>query len=227
MNRIDLASPFPRELEIPHLEFPYAIEDISYLPQPNQLPDVSFQTVLASRQSRRTFKPLGQDDLNSLLWYSARALVVSSPTQSTRWQHRPTPSAGGRHPIDILVFNEQDKPRSVHLYQPEPHALGKLTDLDTSSMEKLCVAVDEVVAPEQAMMLWFGAQFERTLSKYENGESLVWRDAGALLATLSLVAECLSLNCCAIGITGEPFISGMLGKTSNVVGVGGLLVGRQ
>jgi SagB-type dehydrogenase family enzyme len=132
-----------------------------------------------------------------------------------------------RHPIDILVFNGQDRPRSVHLYQPEPHALAKLTDLDTSSMEKLCVAVDEVLAPEQAMMLWFGAQFERTLSKYENGESLVWRDAGALLATLSLVAECLSLNCCAIGITGEPFISGILGKDSNVVGVGGLLVGRR
>jgi hypothetical protein len=94
-------------------------------------------------------------------------------------------------------------------------------------MDKLFVAVDEVVAPEQARMLWFGAQFERTLSKYENGESLVWRDAGALLATLSLVAECLSLNCCAIGITGEPFVSGMFGKDSNVVGVGGLLVGRR
>jgi SagB-type dehydrogenase family enzyme len=226
MNRIDLASPFPREIEIPYLEFPYVIEDISYLPEPDPLPDIPFQAVLASRQSRRTFNPLVQDDLNSLLWHSARALAVSSPSQSTRWQHRPTPSAGGRHPIDILIFDEQNQPRSVHLYQPEAHALAKLKDLDISSMERLFVAVDEVVAPEQARILWFGAQFERTLSKYENGESLVWRDAGALLATLSFVAECLSLNCCAIGITGEPFISGLLGKNSNVVGVGGLLVGR-
>jgi SagB-type dehydrogenase family enzyme len=225
MNRIDLASPFPRDIETPYGEFPYAIEDVSYLPEPNQLPEIPFQTIISLRESRRTFTTLLKDDLNSLLWHSARALIVA-PTQSTRWQHRPTPSAGGRHPIDILILNPQDTPLSVNLYQPESHALAKLTALDVSSTEKLIEAVDEVMDPGQATMIWFGAQFERTLSKYEYGESLVWRDAGALLAVISLVAECLSFNCCAIGITGEPFISQILSSNRDVVGVGGLLVGR-
>jgi len=76
-------------------------------------------------------------------------------------------------------------------------------------------------------MLWFAAQFDRTLSRYNNGESLVWRDSGALAATIALVAECLHLSSCAIGITGEPFISQILDSKGALVGVGGLLIGQR
>lgn len=227
MKRTDLFSPVPRERELPHGEFPYSIEEKSYLPEPDALPSVTFASVLASRESRRSFKPLSPDDLNSLLHYSARALVVASPNQSPRWQHRPTPSAGGRHPVDLLVIQPQDSSPTVRLYQPEPHALAKLKVANTQSLEKLCKLVNEVVSQEEATILWFGAQFDRTLSKYENGESLVWRDVGALLGTISFVAECLGLNSCALGITGEPFISELLASNGKVIGVGGLLVGRR
>lgn len=226
MKRTDLFSPVPRGRELPYADFSYSIEEKSYLPEPDPLPSVTFASVLASRESRRCFKPLSLNDLNCLLHYSARALVVASPKQSPRWQHRPTPSAGGRHPVDLLVIHLQDSSPIVHLYQPEPHALAKLKVANTS-LEKLCKLVNEVVSQEEATILWFGAQFDRTLSKYENGESLVWRDVGALLATISLVAECLGLNSCGLGITGEPFISELLASNGQVIGVGGLLVGRR
>lgn len=228
MKRTDLSSPFPRERELPYSEFLYSIGERSYLPEPDALPAVAFASVLASRESRRSFNPISPDKLNSLLHYSARASVVSSPNQSPRWQHRPTPSAGGRHPIDLLVIQQQGGSQSVHLYQPEPHALAKLKlAANNLSLDKFCKEVNHVVVQDEATILWFAAQFERTLSKYENGESLVWRDVGALLGTISLVAECLGLNCCAIGITGEPFISELLASNGKVIGVGGLSVGQR
>lgn len=223
MKRIDLKCPTPREIELPYSEFCYQIKEKSYLPLPDDLPSISLSDVLASRQSRRTYKAVSCQLLNSLLWHSARAIIVSPPN-SSRWQHRPTPSAGGRHPIDLLIFTKQD---NVYLYDPIPHALAKLNIIDNNSLGQFLISINQVITFEQATIIWFGAQFERTLSKYESGEDLVWRDAGALITTISLVAESLGLNCCAVGINGEPFISDMLSSKGKVVGVGGLLVGER
>jgi SagB-type dehydrogenase family enzyme len=226
MRRIDLASPIPREVELPYSEFSYQVEEKSYLHHPTPLPDTSLPDVLVSRQSRRTFKTVPQQHLNSLLWHAGRAITVNSP-KDPRWQHRPTPSAGGKHPIDLLIFPEPHTSQEAYLYDPVPHALAKLKVTNRLSLEQFLITTNQVVALEQATIIWFGAQFERTLSKYKDGESLVWRDAGALITTISLVAESLDLNCCAIGITGEPFISHMLDSKETVIGVGGLLLGQR
>jgi hypothetical protein len=42
----------------------------------------------------------------------------------------------------------------------------------------------------------------RTLSRYPEGMSLIWRDAGALLATVHLVASDLGLSSCIVGTSG-------------------------
>jgi SagB-type dehydrogenase family enzyme len=115
----------------------------------------------------------------------------------------------------------------MYLYEPVPHALSKLRIADQILLEQFLVLVDGIVQLEEATIIWFGAQFGRTLSKYENGDSLVWRDAGALLMTISLVAEFLGLNCCALGITGEPSFSRILESREKVSGVGGLLIGDR
>ena len=43
------------------------------------------------------------------------------------------------------------------------------------------------------------AEPQKTLSKYTDGASLVWRDAGVLLGNLALVASYLNINFCPIG----------------------------
>lgn len=226
MKRVELASPTLRDPEIVYSEFPYNVGEVSYLPQPKILPSTAFRNILASRQSRRVFNPISLHLLNTLLWNSARAITVSSPT-SPRWQHRPAPSAGGRHPIDLLIFTEQQQTKNVFLYEPVSHSLAKLNVEATSYLEQFFSSVNHIVTRDKATIIWFGAQFDRTMSRYKDGESLVWRDAGALLAILTLVAECLNLNCCAIGITGEPFISKLLRSKGKVVGVGGVLLGSR
>ena len=227
MKQVDLASPVPRDSAVPYSEFKYRISEEIFLPEPEIVIEIPFSDVLSARRSRRTFKVISAEKLNALLWHSARAITITPPIHGARWQHRPSPSAGGRHPIDILIIGERRDSQDVFLYDPVAHKLCKLVVKETSSLDELVNLVNRVIPPEQATIILFGAQFERTLSVYKYGESLVWRDAGALIATLSLVAESLELNCCALGITGEPFLSQIVNSKGKVLGVGGLLIGER
>jgi hypothetical protein len=65
------------------------------------------------------------------------------------------------------------------------------------------------------------AHIERTLSRYDEGMSLLWRDAGALLATLHLSATELGLASCIVGATGVMIDEPSRGE----VDVGSLVVG--
>jgi len=224
MNRVDLASPILRPVDLPYSEFAYAIERRQYLAVPEPLPAVLLTQVLASRRSRRTFQRVTPKDLNSLLWHSARAIEVSS-ANLPRWQHRPAPSAGGKHPLDLLIFRDEAGSRVAEIYEPATHALDCLKLPSVGLLHHFLNDLNKVLQIKDGTIIWFAAQFDRTLSKYENGESLVWRDCGALIATISLVAESLGLKCCAVGITGEPSVSQILSSNKRVVGVGGMILG--
>jgi SagB-type dehydrogenase family enzyme len=144
----------------------------------------------------------------------------------TYWEHRPHASAGGRHPIDIFIINTEDSKNSIYLYQPIFHSLAAL-DCQKEKVSELIEAINNVLPIQKGTIIWFGAQFAKTLSKYRNGESLVWKDVGVLTATITLVAEALNLNCCPLGITGEPFVSQIFASEKEVVGVGGILIGGR
>jgi SagB-type dehydrogenase family enzyme len=227
MQRIDLSIPVPRRRELPYSEFEYRTENKHYLPAPERGLKKPIDDVLSKRSTRRAFKPISLNKLSLLLWHSARAVSVSPSSVSTRWQHRPAPSAGGRHPIDLLIFRKRRGSWRIDLYDPVSHSISKLILRDDASPELFIKYISQVVPVGQAMVLWFGAQFDRTMSKYKNGESLVWRDTGALIAVISLVAEALNMNSCALGVTGEPFLSRLLDSEGKVVGVGGMLIGGQ
>ena len=226
MNRVDLASPKLRSKDLPYAEFAYTIEQRQFLEIPGPLPEVPLSQVLASRSSRRLFQPVTLEALNSLLWYSARALEVT-PATLPRWQHRPAPSAGGKHPLDLLIFRSEGESTVPELYEATAHALARLKLSTAEFLHHFLNNLNQVLNIEEGVIIWFAAQFDRTLAKYENGESLVWRDCGALLATISLVAEALDLNCCAVGITGEPYVSQMLASNKQVIGAGGMILGAR
>ena len=226
MEWINLGSPTPREYELAYSEFEYKVEGKTYLSEPEIQIDTPIGSVLAERRSVRSLKAVPGEKINALLWYSSRVISLA-PAASRRWQHRPSPSAGGRHPVDLFVVDLHTSSEEIFLYDPISHALSRLVISELTYLYQLIEFSNQILPLDQATIIWFGGQFERTMSKYEDGESLVWRDAGALIATLSLVAESLQLNCCALGITGEPLFSQMLKSKGKVTGVGGLVIGER
>jgi len=195
-----------------------------YLPRPENPGDRLFFDVLHERRSRREGGQPIAADVSSLLWHCAKTKATSIEESGFLWQHRASPSGGGRHPVDIVLGNYQGDASALYLYDPLAHALARLGDLDGHQLKTFVNTIDQVLPVGEAVIVWFVAQFDRTLSKYADGESLVWLDTGALLATVYLVAEASGLNCCAIGITGEPWISRILRAPELLEGVGGCLL---
>lgn len=223
MNDFELPAPIPKEQEDAFFEFPYKKESVEYLDHPSPVKSQGFWNVLVSRKTRYEFSELSTSKLSTILWHSAKVLSSKRTKSGFIWQHRPTPSAGGRHPIDILVFRPSER-TLVHLYDPLSHALHRLS-INNASLSDLIMYINEMVPLHQATILLFAAQVEKTSSKYHNPISLIYRDSGALLATLYFIAEALDLSCCGLGITGEPFLSQILESQGKVFGVGGCLVG--
>jgi hypothetical protein len=116
---------------------------------------------------------------------------------------------------------------AVCLYDPAAHAFCELELFDRDAFVLLCKHIHEVLDVQKGTLLWMIAAFDKILQRYRDGESLVWKDAGVLTSTMTMTAEALGLNCCALGITGEPWTSSMLGLPDSVAGVGGLVIGSR
>ena len=225
MRRTDLKSPVPRISETPYSEFEHKVINRTYLPVPEIESSPPFLKVVGLRETSREFAPMAIAELSCLLWFSGKVTASREEQSGFRWTHRPTPSAGGRHPIDLILTNQAPKRDAFFLYDPFAHALCELSIDDERASEELLQAIEEVVPFGRSTVMLFAAQFGRTLSKYRHGESLVWRDSGCLQTTIHLVATAFDLRCCGLGITGEPWISRMFAAGSSVTGVGGCLCG--
>lgn len=221
-----LGEPRLRSNEVVYEPYAFEITTTLHLPVPDAIPSEECLQVLHKRRSRRKFGRLDQRQLSALLWFSAKTLYRSVELSGFPWSHRPSPSAGGRHPIQILVLNAKHGSADLSLYEPELHALHSLRQSSDPKTIAFIATLDAVVPSQQGTILWFTADYLRTLSRYDQGESLVWRDAGALLGTIAVAAEALQLNCCAYGLTGDDWIATMFPR-NRFGGAGGCVIGSR
>jgi hypothetical protein len=120
---------------------------------------------------------------------------------------------------NILV---QRSPESILLYDPVAHALGQLENATRIAPQLFSTAMNVVNAPT-ATLLWLAGDYNLIDAVYNDGESLLWRDAGVLLFCITLVAESLGLGSCILGISGEPMISQLF--SGHLQGFGAIVIG--
>lgn len=215
-------NPKPRKTMLHMNNIVYNIESFIQLPKVLSKITTPFLRVIETRKSERKYSILTIKELSNLLWYSAKvkSLTVS---QNTILSHRNAPSAGAIHPIDIFISLPSDlKNRALLYYEPFTHKLARLI-LDNSLQKAFFHHVNLSLALKNATLIWFGADFNRTKSKYSNPESLVWRDAGAKIMLVQLVANAFEYTSCAIGTLGNPYFEKLF--SNSLVSAGGLLVG--
>lgn len=171
-------------------------------------PTRPFAEVLAARRSARSFGPLELESLGTVL---ARSALVRR-----RWvgedgfaeSSRPAPSAGARHPLTLVVLAARVNGLAAGMWVLDPDAavlrparpgLGAPAE----AFEAITAAL-RIADPPPATVFTV-AQPARTLSRYATGMPLIWRDTGALLATLHLAATDLGLPSCIAGTSGVLF----------------------
>jgi len=187
--------------------------------------DQPLDDVLASRRSQRSFEPMTLADLANVLVPAARVQSWWSAPDGFSATQRPTPSAGGRHPIDLVVIATTVKDLEPGFWHFDPYSCELVEDpaalsRGTAAVIRARAALEGGAEPAAAVFAI--AHFERTLSRYPAGSTLVLRDAGALLATMHLCAGAAGLASCIVGTVGALTSS----RDSAITDVGALLLGR-
>jgi SagB-type dehydrogenase family enzyme len=221
----ELRPPGPRAREQLYCECDFGIVGALDIPKVARRILPRLDRVLALRRSRREFTvPLSLQQAGDLLWHSMRVRQLGQRGGRTVWETRPTPSAGGCHPVRVVLLGARFARDSLLVYDAQHHMFGVHPVGETKLMRRCIHEVDRCVRVGKGTVFWFVADMERTGAKYRNPESLVWRDSGALFATVGLVAEALSLNCCGLGLHEIPSARELLRLPPHVIGVGGCIV---
>ena len=219
-----MINPFPKDNEDEPLVVNYPIINTLKLDQPSHYTPINFWDVLNKRNSKRTFRELSLHEISTLLWASSKVKNLAVQENGYILTYRPSSSAGARHPIDLVVMSPTLHSKEFHYYNPFDHSLNKLS-LSNFSTADFLNHVASIIPVGEGTIIWFICHPHRTSAKYENFQSLVWRDAGVLIHSIQIACCALGLNSCPVGSLGEPFISEGFLNVSNVFGVGGIIVG--
>lgn len=180
---------------------------------------------LTNRRSERSGSHLGLEDALQVITPLVTATAEWISTDGYVERQTVVPSAGARHPLTALLLSRNDSEKRLEAWAVSPSAAPRRYEVTGHQSEIRNVlrstadALQMPQAPSTVVVLL--ARFRRTLSKYPDGESLVWRDSGVFLGTAHLIAASLELHSCVVGIA-ETTSFALNGTSDTLVDVGAL-----
>jgi SagB-type dehydrogenase family enzyme len=184
-----------------------------------------FIDVFLSRRSTNQLSSISILELSELLYYCGKVQYIEEDEYGGLISKRAAPSAGARHPIDLLISPSPENGfRFLSYYNPVEHSLNKLS-IKHDALESFFVEINQNVQINDASLIWFCIQKGRTSSKYKNAQSLYWRDAGALIYCIQITCAYLGLNSCPLGSLAANFFKNLF-DTKCLLPGGGILIGK-
>jgi len=167
----------------------------------------SFAEVVEARRSVRalTYAPL-REVVNSVAF--AMRPIATRATSNAVLSRRPSVSAGALHSVEIVLADWRATPRLMR-YEPHAHELQLLGVSRPNPLEQLRHTCSELLPEGRATVLAFVGDVQRISAFYHHSESLLWRDAGALLQILATTASAYRLGFCPLGILGSEIVDAL------------------
>ena len=183
-------------------------------------PTRTFADVIERRRSSRVLAPASLEQTVGALLFALRPRFWKEG-DSLRRSRRPSLSAGALHPITVLLFHEGETFR----LNAESSTLERLQFSDEAYAA--WVSKCQRLLPEaNGTFLALVADMARPSSAYANIESILWRDAGAMLQTMALVSELFGLGFCPLGILGHEVVT-ELHAEGQLLAVGAAAIGLR
>jgi SagB-type dehydrogenase family enzyme len=219
-------NPKPKEEQAKFLPFVYPTIGKTLLSRGFAKSNLSFLDVFLSRRSINDLSGITILKLSEVLYYSCKTQYILVDESGFLLSKRASPSAGALHPIDILVSpSPLSGIRNLSFYNPTDHSLNELK-IEKEILQEFFTEVNDNVRLNDASLIWFSIQPEKTSSKYDNSESLIWRDTGALLYCIQITCTYLGLSSCPLGtLAANTFHS--LFATQSLIPGGGILIGKN
>ena len=165
------------------------------------------------------------EQIADLLWFAVGARGYKAAGRAglpVQWSA--TPSAGGLGCLHIVCVAETaSRPR---LYDSIEHRLLEI-EADGEAVARLNrEAVESLLGRASGGTLRGRGGWGKLSGAYENAESLMFRDAGAMTTTLMLCATWLGLTACPLGFVGQSFVEPLGLPTDRFKAVGAIQIGR-
>jgi hypothetical protein len=216
--------PLPRQTPLAFRRIDWPVSRTVVLPPPVPPPINDFATVMAARYSSRRIR---RTSLRETANFLAFACAVKSTwgVDSLR-SSRPAHSAGALHPVEVLLVAGGRRDR-VFRINPLLNAIQSLRTQWTPPLKSLDAKLAVMLPHARSDYLVLLADPAVTDSYYFDPQSLIWRDAGALMQTLHFCATAYRLALCPAGITGTELAAAIFGADSRLIGAGVAVIGRQ
>lgn len=133
-------------------------------------------------------------------------------------------SAGALHPIKSVII---DCDGYAVTYDDNNDAFLAIKPRNLDLLAKGLRGCTTVLPSAHGHVIALMADVQLTSTIYENPESLLWRDAGAVLQTLALASEAFDLGFCPLGILGQEFVDALLPGDHHYLGVGVAVIGQR
>jgi len=194
--------------------------------------DVPFTRVLEERQSVREFRqdPITLEQLGELLYRSAR-IRKREYYLNHEITRRPYPSGGSLYELEIyLAINScVNLERGMYWYDPLHHMLHKKS-IERGFFDKLLSFASSAAGETDSLQILviFAARFQRVSWKYEAiAYSLILKNVGVLMQTISLVATAMGLGSCILGAGDSDCFSKAIGTDEYLAesSVGEMIIG--
>lgn len=218
-----MKDPYPKLKEDDFTPFVYQIKSRQLLNRNFNSPQKDFLSTIFERRSSRDFSKLTLIQLEELLFNSCKISSIDLDDSGFLKSKRVVPSAGARHPVDLLISLPDDS-RSLNYYNPLDHSLSELL-LEQNKLSNFFCNINENLPIENACIIWFSIQTNKTASKYNNPSSLYWKDTGAIMYAIQIMATYLELKSCPIGTLASNSFN-QLFEESTLISGGGILVGK-
>jgi len=199
-------------------------------PAPISVTDIGptrpFAETVYSRRSTRQLLPPRAADVGLVVARAGLTHDSGLDTAGARFDRSPAPSAGGRHPLSLVVLVRDVDGLDAGSWVLDPDAAVLRRGVYTSSQvglafDAIALALHQAEPPPAAIVTV--AHPDRTLTRYPAGISLLWREAGALLMLVHLAATDIGLGSCIVGTCGV--LNPPSDSASHPVDVGAVAIG--
>lgn len=214
--------PLPRTTPSVWTPYKFDVVTTEVLTRPGPPSSRSFADVIAKRRSTVNY-PIKLSSVAELLWYAVGWKGYAPRGRAglpIAWST--SPSSGGLQSINVICISDDGS--APRVYDPVNHAFLVLrADNELVHLENR-KAVSSVTGSHNGCTLRLISDRSKLCAAYENADSLVLRDAGAVLATIGLCAEWLGLSACSLGFLGNAMLPLLALPEERFRSVGGIQI---
>ncbi len=186
-------------------------------------PDKLFANVVRARRSHRLMATASLEEVARVVRETLKADFVGHGEKQGR-KLKAVLSAGALHPVKAVILRRDQRPI---VYDDGSDQFLSVKVRNAPAYAAFLQTCDTVLPEADGHWVALIADCRNVRRLYSNHESLVWRDAGAVIQMMALLAEAQELVFCPLGILGGEIIEGLLQEKSDVIPVGVIALGNQ